>query len=182
MKRGWKVCSHRDFLTKIAACREIFDRLEASRYITSASWCVLLRKEAKELQLPLGIFVRRSIRLSTCTSARLHVREPRLLPGKIEGRVRSWTSRALRKISARRDAWKRRRHGSGWIALNAVAIKTEAKCFDIYRLALWPVVPRMAAEWRRGRYTRQPVAGDIFWRGANENGSENGFAKEHPKA
>lgn len=31
-------------------------------------------------------------------------------------------------------------------ALDAIIIKTEAKCFDIYRLALWPVVLRMAAE------------------------------------
>jgi len=31
-------------------------------------------------------------------------------------------------------------------AKDAIVIKTEAKCFDIYRLALWLVVPRMAVE------------------------------------
>lgn len=67
--------------------------------------------------------------------------------------------------------------------MNAVAIKTEAKCFDIYRLALWSVVSvngcRIMAACRV--VTCQPAVGYIFWRSANENGSRNDFAKEQAK-
>jgi len=50
----------------------------------------------------------------------------------------------LRKLSRERERERERIADDS--VLNAIVIKTETKYFDIYRLVLWRVVPRMAAE------------------------------------
>lgn len=70
---------------------------------------------------------------------------------------------------------------------NSPAMKTEAKCFDIYRLPLRPTVSRMALdgdqlenEANRGG-ERLVLVGYIFWREANDNGCGNDFSRRNTR-